>query len=518
MWNDGDSLWGSLNLKKYDLLDFKKSISSLFQDIGEMTLYALNETQHLKGIVISYLEYFDLAENGASEQNFFTEILVPADNIMNTAVSEVLKISEANEMLHTRISREIFGLCQIIKNSGNHSKGESGLYLPIDRIEACFDEYNGIRNWGRMIHDKYLTGIRAAIIESNNEIKNELMKSLSQTRTLLHHLEAIERTSFLMMNNLQMEDVERQNLERLTFLIEDIDGNFLIHEAALKEEIGSERLQDVFSYMIRTKTAQIEKGLRNIFSDYNRCMTDIISEFSACTASRSVSDSSEQKLGNMKSLESISRKRKSLEKGFSIRVKKIIEMKKSLSRLLFRAMHQNSEIKNLVQTNFTAHSESDYLIDRIRNFFAVINEQTEDIISVYNRNLSEQEKILQDIVFTIGRVSMKFSEAVKYNRLMAGEIERRIEDIKRIAEVIKLKLSSKGTIDNFIQTLLLNSTSLTGETDKRSLRKTEEYSDDIKIIRKHYLKNEIPGDYKNMMLLSFFSEFAPKPDEGMIFF
>ena len=254
--------------EKKKLLFLKDALSSIFKGLGGSISSTVGEIESFKSNIGPYVKYFYPTENNCSEESFMKEVVIPSreqlDGAVDKAVDIMLRdgsiyegvvrsIARTNELkssvdimidtiesieIHSintmiisikagtdgealaKISEEMRRLSAVVNNI---SEKFSGLLAQLTSISK---EYNEIRERIEVILENNLTRMKLIIKMTFNEMIGELDNLSVDVNSLLEKFGPIVEHFESVMNDLQIEDIIRQDVEKVVFFIEEMVEQF----------------------------------------------------------------------------------------------------------------------------------------------------------------------------------------------------------------------------------------------------------------------------------------------------
>jgi len=549
------------NESRDKFLILKNNLASIFDDIG------------------------CFANSEESEQCFIKEILQPTRAELDYAFKEVLRIMKNNEQSREKIDngiQKIFQLQDVIgkllnkfqtiktcinesfsekDKSGSNSSSQSiksskinHLFIQIDEIsdynndlirnlDSLYKEFSKICESIDKTHKNYLNDVEKRIILSYKELTDELDDSSKYINTLLEHLNHVEDSILKIINYLQMEDIERQNLEKIIYFIEAMVNGYDDYYIRIGDSITHDKLEEVILFISNSKIVEVKGSFANIINDLDHCFEMVKHNISNFNKIFNNIDSYNNGNSKIIKFDNICRKMKLLEDDFVTHVNKIIEMIKSLNEFLYKIFTIKRKFSNffaaisniinefeiiIKDSSDNIKSESDLkdlisdikqTIDETMNLYKDIKYSVGSYIDMHHRNLMKQEEILQRCIFSIQKVYFKLNESRNHYKYISEEISKNSSDIFRFFENEEERLMSTreaGRVITFINERLEDSIL---SSHKKIENDASFYSSEIVSIKDNLAKTGKEGDYRNMMLVSLLTEYSgKKSSENVILF
>lgn len=565
-----------------DLLFLKDNLSAIFQDIGHFIVHIANEVSSFKGKIIPYVEYFYPVHTDTSDNCFIKEIILPGRHEIDRAFIEVLSIMEKNKDSRETINANIERLTRFqniirkllenftgIKKSYEkyysvndksedtlfespvHSQMDilfrqidsiSGQYEDLHKeLSSSFNQFNNIQTEIDETYQTYINKLEKDINSSQSILTNELMKSSGEFNNMLKILDNIEEYIGNIINNLQMEDIGRQNLEKIIYFIE-FAGEIADKYTVISADIRDEKIDEIVLYTSKKKIEEIKDVFIKLLSSLENCfktITDNINNFNIVFGSSEKMDPDSL----IKKFDDLCNKTNILEDDFISRISMLINKIKDLNELLYSFFIINKKFSNLFlqlsghSVNLSIINESGtadlMLQSEIINLSSEIKKSIKESagllkeinfsigtsIDEHHRNLMRQEETLQKIAFVIHKVSSRLKESRNYYRKMSDEIKKNSTDIVSFFEKEDKSLLNIRNAGNTMQTISTKLVEFITSANKKISFEADSYSAEIAIIKDVLAETGRRGDYKNLMLISLLKEYSGKlSDENIILF
>ncbi len=317
--SDPSDLWAMLEKDSGKLAFLKNNLSSVFEKVGSFLLDSSRELDSFKKLIKPYLDYFYPQEVLPNTECFVNEVVEPGRREMeatinravaimqgdsevngrvSTAIREALEIQpivnsliEMIEAIETyswnamlmstkagmegqalaKISEQVSNLSTLANNTAENCTGI------IDSLNSRYDEFDAICHKIDIINENYLTQMSVKGGMIFREIKNELSNLSGSVNHILECAVDVEGAINTLMNRLQMEDLVRQDIEKVVFLVEEINAvrdrrGILV---VLHDFDAPTRIEEFLIALMRKKFGEIYENTHCLVSGIESYRTNI---------------------------------------------------------------------------------------------------------------------------------------------------------------------------------------------------------------------------------------------------
>ena len=479
--------------------ELKESLSEVFGGMGSFMLSTSRKMDTFRGIIRPYVDYFYPPKGTESRETFIREVVEPSRDEMDEAIDRAVEIMAEDEAINRRVSEainhtldlrrsfdELLGMIEAIeiyavntmlvstkagamgdtltKISGEMSalsEKAGGIAMEfgnlISDMEDAYKSFMNIREKIDIINENYLTQMKI----KNRMIFGEMMTELENLSTNVHEIMGyfgdVEGSIKGIMGWLQNEDIMRQDLEKIIFALEEMEGESSVVISPLEDRYGRDVLNGCLSLVADRKIETVLQDFRSLAADTEGC-SDIIKNILNSFLSRFYGSRTEgkayyegqrfaqvyEKIEDMKdeyvgNIEDIINGKSNL---YSI-AGRIMDIMKSFSGFFGEISHiaRRFEIINmLTKIELARHDElkrslggalgdvanlpsmMKKIIEKAQEMYITINESVEAAIGDYKVNYDKQEKTLRACITTMKKVSVKLGESQKYYKDISEEI------------------------------------------------------------------------------------------------
>jgi len=557
-----------LSENRKNFMCMRNSLSSIFKDISEFISRLNSEIRDFRSFAGPCISYYYPGADDNSAENFISEVVEPCNREIINAIGDVLSILNDGNRISLDISGKVgeileFGpvVNRIIRVcddsarllSSRQAQGAAQAYQEIiDQAAVMNNEYRfmaeefeyyhsecvKINEWISQVHGQYLLKIRSLFESSYSKIIERMKASSCRISQIMEQYRRVEDTFARIITGLQFEDIERQNIEKVAFLMELICENHEKLADALITEGGSIQLDEALLFLIRDKTESISNSFKNFLEEFEDSLSDVYSMLNIFSPLYNT-----EKPGREDSIMDLAvtySDYMELEIDFIRHVKKISEMKKNLYMLINNITRKRSHVKQLLNSGKYVHElmrglagiseeapdssispivqELGRELEILGSFVSSNDTDFDELVNAYYNKYHEQEKKLHEMVFSQRKVSLKFDESIHYNSEVKKEIKEKSEEIlgflKEESERVACLRVSASDMSVFLDGLNERLKSLGLVPDMRP----ESYSREIPIIRKIIEDQGLGRDYRGMMVLSLLAEYSEPGAERVMFF
>ncbi len=445
-----------------------------------------------------------------------------------------IKAGSAGRTL-TRLSREIGSLSD---TTGALSAHYTGL------IESLYGEYGLFKKTCgniTILQENYLTRISMSVRNIFSEITENVRRLSRDVNGVLQDSHDIEHVMVKVLGWLQREDIFCQDVDKLVFLMELSAGNG-------KADFGA-----VFNRMFHDKTEALRGDIDGLSLEFGGFVTLIKNLATEILQRVGKKPDTVPGPDGAEGLDDIYLQVEKMRNNFIGIIEAIIEDKKRIYTLsknicgiarrfgeffaaVDRAIRKFEIINLLTRIEIARNSaitrslsgsllEISRLPGRIKNCvsgaraqYAGIMEDIENRLDVYYTTIINQESLLNGIIESIKKVSVKLYESKKYYYDITAELEKSAGGVlqfiggeesmlARLAETVETIRCMKNGPGPYCP----------GNGDGRGSR--GRMVSDIMELRKRFTETMADGDYRKCMLESFFNEYLDdEKDQETVFF
>lgn len=245
------------------LRDTKGKVSRKYGDMSEFIVTTTRHMADFRTMITPYAKYFYPADNHCSGDCFLSDVVEPSRKDLNTAIDRAVSIMEGDDIVNNKVSFAIeevlalkksvdmildlideidiysenmliistkYGsegkaLARISNEMGAMSRVVSGVdarfrtYLA--KLAESREEFNTVRDRIDVIGENYLTTMKLDISLKFGEMVRELDTVSGQVNGILSSSSELESSMKGFVNNIQMEDIIRQKMERILYYLDE---------------------------------------------------------------------------------------------------------------------------------------------------------------------------------------------------------------------------------------------------------------------------------------------------------
>lgn len=573
----------TLNIDKGRLSRFKDNLSSVFEEMGAFMLSTSEQMESFLRIMEPYVRYFYTAEINPDRACFLNEVVNPCRIEMGSAIDRAVRIMEGDEhtndavshaiervleiqsnvdrilsvieaieiyavnttLVATKAGSEGFPLTKISQEMGKLSERANGVSTScrrlVDELDGVFNRFAKLRESIGILNENYLTRMK---VQSNlvfNSLIGDLNALSGDANGIVEFANDIEGSIGRVMEWLQIEDIVRQDLEKVIYLIEgvdngDADGNLL---SSIKNPDDRERVTDLVALLAKKKMRSIGENIKPLIDETGECcdrIKSILSSFldRVYDTAGVDEDSSEGERFNR-----IYRKLEEMKNEFVGLIEEIIDGKRNLYGLSMEILDMvNSfdrfftdlsgiakrfetiniltriELAKHVSLNRTLGvaltdvrdlpSRMKVIIENSAVLYREVSRNIRTSIDDYHQSYNRQEENLRSCIESMERVSVKLSESRRHYGDITTEIGILCTKILEYIDSDGERLAGLINIRDMV-----HSFSIKGEypsvNEHIDSFEGGAYSKHVEILR-HYLNGSLAGNYRNIVLNSLLSE------------
>lgn len=534
MSNNPDELFAML-VNESSKLDFlKNNLSSVFQKVGSFILDSSRELDTFRKLIKPYLEYFYPLEVLPDAECFINEVVEPTRREMEMTINKAVIIMQGDSEVNACVSRAIRealsiqpivqNLIEMIEAIETYSwnamlvsvkAGLEGQALAkiseqvsnlsclanstaekcsgiIDSLNARYGEFDGICEEIDIINENYLTQMSVKSGMIFREMKNELENLSKSVNLILGCASEVEVAISNLMSRLQMEDLVRQDIEKVMCIVEEMNA-YRDHNGFLTSMYQFDDPSKVDALLIALtahKLREISDHTRPLVDGTSSCcekMKEIINGFIGRFYGKQEAAEREYLEGTR--FEEICSKLENMKDEFVGYIEKIISSKKNLYRIsedivqtlgqfgpLFEEIGKISrrfEIINMMtKIELAKHSELQKSIGAsltgVSNLPAVMKKIVENALQRYHqvmssiesalceyrKNFAIEEETLNQCIDTMRKISVKMFESQKYYRDISEKVGSTSMSLMAFMEMSQAELASVREIVEIIDNVM----------------------------------------------------------------
>ncbi len=572
--------------------DIKGNLGTVFGELSEFLRKTSERIEQFTSMISPYVNYFYPDEAHRGENNFLNDVIYPSQSELNGAIDravtsmqgdarinntmedaiketltlkdsvdtildvvESIEIYSANTMIisikageegHTltKIAEEMSQLSGMVANITEHFTGLSG------ELATTYTKFRDERNRIELIHENYLTQMKLSINMIMKEMIAELDSLTDNVHSLMGMADNLNESLGEIINRLQLEDVVRQDLEKMIYITEEINNT----ASPLWDHEDTGDIEELVAIIAYNKMNHITSSfdllltdIRQCFDSMNHVLNEVVEKF----------NSSEEQTINSKTYEKMRLDRiydrmEQMKNDYIDYIKKIIQGKTFLLDLSYTIQNtvlqfndfftqvahisRRFEIINmLTRIELARHTHlqraiggalSDVsqlpkqiktIVEESNELYLRVRQNMDEAIDAYSAGFSEQEKTLNGCVESMRKVSVKLYESQKYYMDISQQVEHNVDNIKSFIDTEEAKLGGlEKARNNFVT--LNNEVEGILSSEVSRYDNIMEFAQRIAALKEFYKNNIEQGNYRTMMIISLLNEFEEKTEENVILF
>ena len=573
--------------------EIKGNLGTIFGELSEFLKNTSDKIDQFTGMIRPYVNYFYPDEEHREENNFLNDVVFPSQRELNSAIDravnsmqgdarinntmeeaiketltlkdsvdtildvvESIEIYSANTMIisikagqegHTltKISEEMSQLSGLVADITEHFTGLSG------KLKETYSRFHDERNRIELIHENYLTQMKLSINMVMKEMISELGSLTENVHALMSMADNVNSSMGEIISRLQLEDVVRQDLEKMVYITEEINntGSLLWDH----EDPGD--IEELIAIVAFNKMNHITSSFDLLLTDIRQCFNSMNQVLDEVNQNFNYGDNTGQ--DNSESAESVRldriyEKMEKMKNDYIAYIQKIIDGKTYLLELSYQiqdiVMQFNDffsqvahiarrfEIINmLTRIELARHThlqraiggaladvsqlpkQIKSIVEESQDLYSRVRTYMDNAIEEYSNGFSEQEKTLNGCVESMRKVSVKLYESQKYYMDISQQVQHNVKSIKSFLYTEETKLGGLEDARNeFV--------SLNNEVEGILASEVQHYDDistftsRISSLKDFYRNNIEQGNYRTMMIISLLNEFEEKTEENVILF
>jgi len=573
------------------LVFFKDNLSSIFENIGRFMFSTSKKIDAFRKMIIPYMKYFYPVETGACGEDFISEVVMPNRDEMDAAIDRVVKImrgdSEINDRLSGAVTRalgirtgvndligmieeiEIYSVNAMIVSIKAETEGLSLTRIAqemsvlsrsansiaeeyksiIVSLEESFESFARIREKIEIINENYLTQMKIKSRMIFDEMLKELGVLSVNANEIFGYSDDMKTSISDIMDAIQREDIVRQDLEKLIFLLEEtgLAGNPGMG-LAVKDDDTLAVILELADYKIRNVKMHIDPlidGSENYCMKIKNILDAFLSRFYSSTGEDlqlydgSLFGGIFMKIEDMKNeyvryIEEILRGKKQLY-GLSLSILEMLDRFSEFFTSITQITRKFETVNMLTKIEISRHGDLQKsigvgllgvsnlpakmkkIIESSLSLYNSVIDGTRESVSDYSGNYRVQESILNDCIESMKKISIKLFESNKYYRNITEEIGSTCAEIIAFMESMDEDLLMAKELRRIVERSMIN---IRNERDLKSTGGSiGNPQRPIEAMRERYSSDDSISDYKKMMLDSLLSEYGKNSDaSGVMIF
>ncbi|MCX7680200.1 MAG: hypothetical protein N2316_13430 [Spirochaetes bacterium] len=486
-----------------ELIDLKEEISSLFQEIASFLLETSREMDSFQKIITPYIEYFYAhGHKEGKHECFIDEVVKPSKEEMEQAISQAVSImqndSAINETVESSIKKalaikpiveSLLGMIEAIETyswnamlistkAGIEGRALATISAQVSTLSASaneiankcthilnnlnwyYHEFEEICQRIDIINENYLTrmSIKSGVIFK--EMLDELEKMSVSVKDIMEYASSIHLVIGNLMEQIQREDIVRQDLEKAIGALEVLDSERQKEKpiSILYEFLNADEVEKLIYALLKRKYNNVYFNLQSLVEGTEDC----------CVKIKRLIDSFLQRFYNKgehqwgelyegKKFDAICEKLENMKGEFVGYIEEIISNKRRLYELsnkivdsistfkaLFDEMIKISRkfeiINMLTKIELAKHatlrkniggslvhvsnlpSEMKRMVENAIDHHRIVMSAIEKALDEYSTNFLMEEKVLTRCNETMRKISVKLYESQKYYRDISEKI------------------------------------------------------------------------------------------------
>ncbi len=491
----------SLILKDSENLNFlKHNLSSVFEKVGAFLLDSSRELDAFQKLIKPYLDYFYPEEVRPGVDCFVNEVVEPSQLEMETTIARAVSIMQGDGEVNRRVStaiKEALEMQPIVANllemieaietySWNamlisakaglrgqalakiseqvstlsnlaNSTAESCTGI-IDSLNSRYGEFDGICHEIDIINENYLTRMSLQGGMMFREMKSELANLSGSVNHILGCADDVECAINDLMNRLQMEDLVRQDIEKVMFLVEEMKAGPDGLLSMLYDYGDASKVDELLVAILGRKFFEINENTRPLVEGtegYCAKMKEIINGFLGRFYGKQNSDEKDYYEGTR--FDQICARLEQMKDEFVGYIEEIISSKKNLYRIsreivqtmgkfgiLFEEigkisrrfeiinmltkieLAKHTDLKRSIGGSLTAVSNlptvMKKIVEQALQRYREVMFSIEKALGEYRTNFEAEENTLTQCIEAMRKISVKMYESQKYYRDISEKV------------------------------------------------------------------------------------------------
>lgn len=473
-------------LKERQILEnLKRNVSKIYADMGGFIVKSTGHMNDFRKMITPYVNYFFPADNGMSGDCFINDVVVPSKNELDGAIDRAAAIMAGDEKMNDTVSHaieDVLGLkksvdmiLDLIEEIDIYSEnmliistkyGDEGKALArisnemgtmagqvngiggkfrdyLQKLDISRADFNSVRGRIDAISENYLTRMKLNLSIEFGEMTNQLNSISAQVHGMFSSADEIEGSMSSLINNIQMEDVIRQKIDKIQFYLKKIDDE--------PDKDGLSSMEDIGPIILHVISERFTDLLNDVSSQHNEvhgCFSRLSTLLNAVDLRLNKKNEIEDEQQRNR-MDEIYNRIENLKNEYISYMEEIIANKETLLCLCAAIIDVLQEFENLFRgiSDIVQRFEALNMITRIElarhthlsrklggaltsvmslpvkmkrivelssNLYRGILNNMVDSVTHYSENFKMQEKVLADCIGSMKKVSVKLYESQKY--------------------------------------------------------------------------------------------------------
>ncbi len=471
--------------EKQILENLKGKVSKIYADMGGFIVKSTHHMNDFRKMITPYVSYFFPADAAVSGECFVNDVVLPSKDELDGAIDRAAAIMAGDDTMNENVSRaieDILGMKKsvdmilgLIDEIDIYSEnmliistkyGDEGKALArishemgamaglvngigvkfrdyLQRLDIARADFSTVRGRIDAISENYLTRMKLNLSSEFGEMINQLNSISEQVHGMFSSADEIEGSMKSLINNIQMDDIIRQKIDKILFYLNKIDDEQRGEGARPMEDFGpiilhviSDRFTDLlsdvsgqndevhecFARLSRLLTAinlrldkkdeieeeaqrnrmdEIYKRIENLKNEYIAYMEEIIAnKKNLLGLCESIIDILREFENLFSSISDIVQRFEALNMITRIELARHTQLSRKLGGALTSVMGLPARMKRIVELSSTLYR-------------GILGNMV-DSVTHYSENFRMQEKVLADCIGSMKKVSVKLYESQKY--------------------------------------------------------------------------------------------------------
>jgi uncharacterized protein YoxC len=471
--------------EKRILEDLKGKVSGIYADMGGFIVKSTDHMNDFRKMIAPYVNYFFPADTDMSGECFINDVVAPSKNELDGAIDRAAAIMAGDEKMNENVSRaiqDILGLKKsvdmilgLIDEIDIYSEnmliistkyGDEGKALArisnemgamagqvngigvkfrgyLQKLDTARNDFNSVRGKIDAISENYLTRMKLNLSIEFGEMTNQLNGISKQVHGMFFSADEIESSMKSLINNIQMEDVIRQKIDKILFYLDKIEdepgkdgpspvedfGPIILHVVSerftdLLGDVSSQhdevhgcfrrlskllnavdlrlnKKSEIEDERQRNRMDEIYNRIENLKNEYIGYMEEIIANkknlLGLCA---SIIDVLHEFENLFKSISDVVQRFEAVNMITRIELARHTRLSRKLGGALTSVMSLPVKMKRIVEIS--------------SGLYRGILKNMVDSVTQYSENFKLQEKVLADCIGSMKKVSVKLYESQKY--------------------------------------------------------------------------------------------------------
>jgi len=290
----------------------RENVGSILGDTREFLIRAALRLREFGSMVFPHIKYFYAIEGEGEDDSFLNRVINAEKRAIEAIVEQSLDVLRSDEEITSdvmsgiqrsfEIPRRVEAIIDIIEaieihsvntmivskktgmegealarisyEMGNLSRDANGVSSKfasmIKDLDEAFERFGEMRKAQAENYERYLSRFRSAADDMFRDTAGELVNAAGDVIRMTAAMDGVDSSIRGVIDRISIEDVLRQDIEKIIFLAEEFDSGFATYFRGALGRLGPERLTFASLVMMRMKVGAIARNLDMIIEEASR--------------------------------------------------------------------------------------------------------------------------------------------------------------------------------------------------------------------------------------------------------